>query len=432
MAAPMDKFDVIVIGAGPAGSSAAYSLARDGFSVLLIERGKHPGSKNVFGGRIYTFPLKKLFPNDWREAAIERFVVQERLSMLSEDSAVTVEYDTPRAGESRVNSFTAIRSKFDRWLADKAGEAGAMVICGTRVDDLLMSGGMVTGVRAGGDEVKASVVIAADGVTSAFTQEAGLRPELAPKEISVGVKETIKLSKEEIEERFNLGDKEGVAIAYMGQVTNFLRGGGFLYTNEESVSIGVVVQSEDLSNQREEIHDLMERFKLHPSVQKYVHGGKVVEYSAHMIPELGIHMVPKPYGNGLLAVGDAAGFVLNHGYTYRGVDLAILSGVAAAEAVKAARAARDYSAGSLSRYSQLLRKHGVLNELEEFSGTPSFMSNARIYRAYPKLLSDILSRMYTVDGAKRDKIFRIAKDEMKGKVSVMQLLKDLLGGTRSM
>jgi electron transfer flavoprotein-quinone oxidoreductase len=428
----MDRFDVIVIGAGPAGSSAAYSLAKEGFSVLLVERGKFPGSKNVFGGRIYTYPLRRLFPEDWREAPIERFVVQENISMLSKDTAVTVQYDSSRSGSSRVNSFAAIRMKFDKWMSGRAEEEGAMVICGTRVDDLLVSGGAVHGVRAGGDEVMANVIIAADGVASIFPQKAGIRPELAPKDVSVGVKETIKLTKKKVEDRFNVGDKEGVATAYMGQVTNYLRGGGFLYTNEDSVSLGVVVQSEDLSRHKTEIQDLMERFKLHSSVQKYIEGGKVVEYSGHMIPERGIHMVPRPYANGFLAVGDAAGFVLNHGYTYRGVDLAILSGMAAAETVKAARAANNYSAESLSRYLHNLRSLGVLSEMEKFGRAPSFLENPRIYSAYPQLLCGVFNRMYSVDGGRKEKMFHIAKEEMKGKISLMQLMKDLLGGTRSM
>ncbi|MFQ6106747.1 MAG: FAD-dependent oxidoreductase [Thermoplasmata archaeon] len=427
----MDRFDVAVIGAGPAGSSAAYSLAKEGFSVLLVERGKYPGSKNVFGGRIYTYPLKWLFPKDWREAPIERFVVQENLSMLSEDTAVTIQYDAPRVGSSRVNSFTAIRAKFDKWLAVRAEEEGALVITGTRVDDLVISNGTVHGILAGSDEVGANVVIAADGVASVFPQKAGIRPELTPREISVGVKETIRLTKKRIEDRFNVGEKEGVANAYIGDVTGFLRGGGFLYTNEDSISLGVVVQSEDLSLHRTEIHELMERFKLHPSIQKYIAGGKVVEYSAHMIPEAGTHMVPRPYADGFLAVGDAAGFVLNHGYTYRGVDLAILSGMAAAETIKAARASNSYSAAALSRYLHHLRSFGVLRELEEFSRMQALLRNQRMHNAYPQLFNNVLRRMYTIDGRGKEKIFHIAKDEMKGKVSLFQLLRDFLGGTRS-
>lgn len=427
----MDRFDVIVIGAGPAGSTTAYSLAKDGFSVLLVERGRFPGSKNVFGGRIYTYPLKRLFPADWQEAPIERFVVQENLSMLADDSAVTIQYDSPRVGGARVNSFTAIRAKFDKWMAARAEKEGALLITGTRVDDLLISNGVVHGIRAGGDQVKANVVVAADGTASVFAQKAGLRPDLSPREISVGVKETIRLTKKRIEDRFNVGEKEGVANAYIGQVTNFLRGGGFLYTNEDTVSLGVVVQSEDLSTQGIEIQELMERFKLHPSIQKYVEGGKIVEYSAHMIPELGIHMVPRPYGNGFLAVGDAAGFVLNHGYTYRGVDLAILSGMAAAETVKASREAGNYSSVALSSYLTHLRGYGILRELEEFSRAPSFLTNERIFSAYPRLATSFFRRMYTVDGSKKEKVFSAAKEEMKGKISIIQLLRDLLGGSRS-
>ena len=126
-----------------------------------------------------------------------------------------------------------------------------------------------------------------------------------------------------------------------------------------------------------------------------------------------------------------AGFVLNHGYTYRGVDLAILSGMAAAEAVKAARAARNYSSDVLSSYLTHLRRFGVLRELEEFSRAPGFLTNRRVFSAYPRLATSFFRRLYTVDGAKKEKIFRVAKEEMKGKVSLMQLLRDLLGGSRS-
>ncbi|MFQ5883646.1 MAG: FAD-dependent oxidoreductase [Thermoplasmata archaeon] len=427
----MDEFEVVIIGAGPAGSSAAYRLARDGVNVLLVERANKPGSKNVSGCRIYSYPLPEFFPDFWKDAPIERYVTQENLVFMTDSNSVTMKFDSSSPEGVSAQSFTVLREKFDTWLARKAQDAGALLIAGTRVDDLYRENGRIAGIIAGPDTVRSNVVIAADGVVSTFAQKAGLRRELTTRELSVAVKETVKLPKETIEDRFNLSKKEGAAYSFVGYASGYMRGGGFLYTNKDTISLGVVVSAEDLALQRKEIFEIVENFKLHSSVQKLVRGGKVVEYSAHMIPEMGINTLPALFTDNFLVVGDAGGLLINHGYTYRGVDLAVISGVAAAEAIILARQRGDYSRMGLSSYPDILRKRGVMKEMVAFRHTPQFLQNARLFTAYPRMVCDFFDRLYTVDGKGKEKVFDVGKKELLGKVSIFKLLRDVLRGFKS-
>ncbi|HYS70855.1 MAG TPA: FAD-dependent oxidoreductase, partial [Thermoplasmata archaeon] len=371
----MEKFEAIVVGAGPAGSATAYGLAKAGVKTLLVERGKAPGQKAMFGGRIYSYPLHALIPDFAKDCPVERYITRENMSFLADDTALNVTFDAPKLGGGLAASFTAYRGKFDAWLAKKAEEAGAMLITGIRVDKVYREGGKVAGVEADGDIVKADVVVAADGALSQLARTAGLRGEPRPEEYSVGVKETIELPQKVLEERFNLDEKEGAAYVFAGAASGGLRGGGFLYTNKASLSLGLVVSSEDLAVTKTEIGPVMDRFRRHPSIARLVKGGKVLEWSAHLVPELGRAMSPRTYDDGLLLAGDAAGFLLNTGYTFRGVDLAIASGMAAADAIVQSRDAGGYSAANLAVYERLLRERQVTTDLETFSRAPFYLKN---------------------------------------------------------
>jgi electron transfer flavoprotein-quinone oxidoreductase len=429
----MEKFDAIVVGAGPAGSAAAYALAKAGVHTLLVERGKAPGHKGMFGGRIYAYPLQRLLPDWAKDCPVERYVTRETLAFLAEDTALSVQFDAPKLASGAAASFTALRGKFDAWLAKKAEEAGAMLITGIRVDGLHREGARVAGVVADGDVVKADVVVAADGAMSQLARGARLRGDLEPREVAVGVKETVELPQKIVEERFNLDEREGAAYAFAGDATKGLRGGGFLYTNKATLSLGLVVSSEDLSTTRTEIGTLMDRFRRHPAIARLTKGGKVVEWSAHLVPEMGLAMMPRPYVDGLLVAGDAAGFLINAGYTYRGVDLAIASGTAAAEAIVRARAAGGYSAFHLAAYETLLREHRVTTDLETFRGAPLYLKNPRLFAVYPKLLNEIAKKVYAVDGTGHRHLRDIALEEAKAaNVSVVKMLLDLLGGAKAM
>lgn len=430
----MERFDAIVVGAGPAGSAAALTLARKGFSTLLVERGRAPGVKGMFGGRIYSWALHDLLPEWAKDCPVERYVIRENLAFLTEDASLAIAYESPKLGQGRAASFTALRAKFDSWLAKKAQEAGAVLVTGIRVDDLWREDGRVRGVAvAPNDRVAADLVVIAEGATSTLVQKAGLRSDLAPREVSVGVKETIELPAETIQERFGLGEKEGAAFVFAGQASLGLRGGGFLYTNQATVSLGLVVSSEDLARKKVEIQEVQTRFRMHPTVQRWIRGGKVVEYSAHLVPELGAGMMPRLWGDGVLVAGDAAGFLINNGYTFRGVDLAIASGIAAGEAADAARSAGGMSAAHLSAYQKFLRARNVLTDLERFRRAPLYLKNERLFDVYPRLLMEMAERLYTVDGTGKPRLLDIVLEQASSAdVPKLRLLLDLLQGARSM
>ncbi|HEX9340644.1 MAG TPA: FAD-dependent oxidoreductase [Thermoplasmata archaeon] len=430
----MERFDAVVVGAGPAGSAAALTLARKGFSTLLVERGRSPGVKGMFGGRIYAWALQDLVPGWEKDCPVERRVVQENLAFLSGDASLTITLDAPRLAHGRGASFTALRAKFDAWLAKKAEEAGATLVTGIRVDDLWREDGRVKGVFvAPNDRVGADLVVIAEGATSVLVRKAGLKADLEPREVSVGVKETVELPAETIQERFGVGDAEGAAYVFAGEASMGLRGGGFLYTNKASVSLGLVVSSEDLSRKKVEIEELQTKFRMHPAVQRLIKGGKVAEYSAHLVPELGAGMMPRLAADGVLVAGDAAGFLINNGYTFRGVDLAIASGMAVGEAAETARAAGGMTAGNLAPYELFLRSRNVLTDLERFRRAPLYMKNERLFELYPRMLLEIAQRLYTVDGSGKERLMEIVLEEASAaRVSKWKLLLDFLQGARSM
>lgn len=430
----MERFDAIVVGAGPAGSAAALTLARKGFSTLLVERGRAPGVKGMFGGRIYSWALHDLVPEWAKDCPVERFVTKENMSFLTEDASLTLTFESAKLAQGRSASFTALRARFDAWLAKKAQEAGAVLVTGIRVDDLWREDGRVRGVAvAPNDRVAADLVVIAEGAMSGLVRSAGLKADLEPREVSVGVKETIELPAETIQERFGLGEKEGAAFVFAGQASQGLRGGGFLYTNQATVSLGLVVSSEDLARKKVEIADLQTKFRMHPVVQRWLRGGKVVEYSAHLVPELGAGMMPRLRADGVLVVGDAAGFLINNGYTFRGVDLAIASGIAAGEAAEVARSAGVMTAVNLGSYERFLRSRNVLTDLERFRRAPLYMKNARLFDAYPRMLIEIAERLYTVDGSGKEPLAEILlKEAASADVPKLKMLLDLLQGARSM
>ncbi|MBE3581319.1 MAG: FAD-dependent oxidoreductase [Thermoanaerobacteraceae bacterium] len=329
------RFDVIVVGAGPAGSVCAYSLAREGKAVLLVERGDIAGGKNVSGGRLYTHALRVLGGELAWEAQVERRVTHEQLMILAGERSCRLEYHDPSFNKEGdvPHSYTVLRAVLDAWLAGRVEEAGAVLACGIKVDNIIEKDGRVIGIRAGEDEVYGEVVIAADGVNSLLAQKAGLVSEIQPHNVAVGVKEIIELPAKVIEERFGLREGEGAALLILG-CTQGAKGGDFLYTNKESISLGCVVSPKEVARQGKPVHRLLQELKLHPAVLPLIRGGKTVEYSAHLVSEAGFRGVPaKLYRHGFLIIGDAGGLVMNLGYTIRGVDLAILSGVVAARAV---------------------------------------------------------------------------------------------------
>jgi electron transfer flavoprotein-quinone oxidoreductase len=236
----MEKIDVVIVGGGLSGLSCAYMLAEHNMQVIVVERGDFSGSKNVTGGRLYIEPISELAGTMLDGAPFERKVVRERWSLLGDGNSVGIDF-TGDKFRQEAHSHTLLRAHFDRWLADRLMEKGVFVIPKYRVDSLLWEGENVAGIRAGKEEIYANVVVAADGALSFMAEQAGLKPKMKPKDYAVGIKEVIELSEEKINDRFNVDEGEGCAHLFVGDVTKGLFGGGFLYTNRATVSLGIVV-----------------------------------------------------------------------------------------------------------------------------------------------------------------------------------------------
>ncbi len=429
----MQVFDAIVVGAGPAGSACAYSLAKEGLEVLVVERGSFAGAKNTWGGAFYGPVLTNLLPDFWQEAPVERPIFQHRYSFLSGESCLSVDYTGPRFKSRPYNGFTMFRAKFDAWFASKAQQAGAIIATGLQADDVLKNGGRISGIRAGGDELPAMVVVACDGVNSILAQKAGLRGELLPGDVKQGVKEVLEFPPGEVARRFNLFDGGGIDWEFIGDCTRGLPGGAFIYTNKESLSVGVVVGLKSLVETGIRADDLLEDFKRHPAVAGLIEGGRLVEYSAHLIPVSGLGMMPRRlYADGFLVAGDAAALVLGTGLALEGANFAVSSGIAAAQAVLKATKESDFSAKTLCYYQKLLEESFVLKDLKTHQKAPHFLENRRIYSLYPKLACELADSVFTSDGKPRKRTWKLLREKMKGRVSFYRMARDLIEAARAL
>jgi electron transfer flavoprotein-quinone oxidoreductase len=425
----MEKVEIVVVGAGLAGLAAAMVLAEAGAEVLVVERGDYPGSKNVTGGRLYLEPVRPYLPDLWDEAPLERLVVKERWTMMSSPSSITVELNSERFRQPPYPSYTLLHSTFDRWFADQAAERGAFIIPGYKVDDLLVEEGRVVGIVSAGDEIRADAIVAADGALSFMAEKAGLRGKLAAKDFAVAAKEVIELPPKTIEERFGLEAGEGIAQLFFGSLTDGMFGGGFLYTNRESLSLGLVIAIHDLMEKAPPVspHDLLEAFKARPEIRPLIAGGYSVEYSAHILPEGGFRALPRLVTDGLVVVGDAAGFALNMGVTVRGLDFALASGAMAAQALLRAREQGDFSAASLAHYETLLRDSFVWQDMETFQHMPGFFANPRLFDFYPAAACELMEQLVWIGEKPKEKLSTTVLRAARQNFLRMDVVKDLLG-----
>ena len=382
-----EKVDVVIVGAGLAGLACAYALGESGLDVLVVERGDYPGAKNVTGGRLYLNPVRPYFPAGfWDEAPLERPVVKERLTMVAESASTTLELQSDALRARPPHSATVLRGHLDRWLADRVQERGPLVIPKYKVDELVMSEGRVTGIRAGGEEILAGVTVLAEGALSLLAEQAGLRGKQAAHDFAVGFKEVIELPEKTIEERFGLAPGEGAAQLFFGSLTKGLFGGGFLYTNRQSLSLGVVLGIGGLAARGEgpplESYTLLDELKARPEVAPLIAGGATVEYSAHAIPEGGLRAMPKTSAPGVVVVGDAAGLALNLGITVRGMDYALISGSIAGRAILQAKEAGDLATAPAA-YEAALRESVAFKDLTTFKDALGALDNPRLFTHYP-------------------------------------------------
>jgi electron transfer flavoprotein-quinone oxidoreductase len=238
------------------------------------------------------------------------------------------------------------------------------------------SAGRIAGVRTDrpGGDIHARIVIACDGVNSFLAKEARLLPRTDSAHTTLGVKETLALPREVIEERFGLTGDQGLDIEMVG-CTSGIPGGGFLYTCLDTVSVGVVVGLDGLAAAKTRPEELIGSLKAHPAIAPYLRGAELKEYSAHLIPEGGYRAMPKLAIDGMLVAGDAAFMCLAAGLWLEGVNFAI-------------------------GYRRRLEASFVLADHKRLRNAADIVLADRMQQEYPGLACDFVEQIFTVTNPK--------------------------------
>ena len=432
-------FDLVVVGAGRAGAATAYKLAEDGFDVALVERAKQPGMKNVTGGVLYGETLSKLVPEFPEEAPLERHVVEHNIKLLHDDAEVGISY---RDLDLRTEpNYTLMLGKFDRWLVEKTEEQGALFVPETTVQDVSQNGdGAVVHTDRENGDISCRAVVGADGVNTTVGRVTGIQRTMRNEDMGLSVKKVIDLDRETINERFNLSGNEGAAYIYTGFPKGAPGIGYFLYTYRDAISVGAVgpldvlrwLGDEGYGGTGTPLYSLLEEFMGLDTVQPYVRGEVLQEYQGILLPELSYENLPDRHDRRVALVGDAAGLVLNKGYTFRGLDYGIASGITAAKAAKACRRDGNWEAFG-KRYNKRLESSYVLKDMKQHQRLPSFLETERIYDEYPEMAAATLRGMYSSDADGKGLTWRQAwRAFRQSDAGVADLLRDGYHAVRSL
>jgi len=433
------SFDVVVVGAGRAGVAAAYKLADEDFDVALVERAKQPGMKNVTGGVLYGSILDDLVPEFPEEAPLERHVVEHNIKLLHGDAEVSIGYRDLDLREEP--NYTLMLGKFDRWFVDRAVEQGVTFIAETSVRDVTENGdhAVVHTDRRNGD-IACKAVVGADGVNTTVGRKTGIQRTMHNEDMALSVKKVIDVGRDTIDQRFNLDSGEGAAYIYTGFPEGAPTIGYFIYTFEEYISVGAVGGLETLRWLGEEgyadsgtpLYSLLEEFMALDTVRPYVQGDDVEEYQGILVPEHSYDTLPDRHSRRVALVGDAAGLVLNKGYTFRGLDYGIKSGLVAAESAMACAENGNWDTFG-QRYDTELEDSYILQDMKQHRYLPEFLKTERMYGAYPGIATETLRSMYSADTDASGLTWRQAyRAFRRSDAGVLDLLKDGYRGLRSL
>lgn len=433
------EFDVVVVGAGIAGTAAAYRLADEGFDVALVERAKQPGMKNVTGGVLYGQVLDDLLPGYPEAAPLERHVVEHTVNLLHDDATVSIGYRDPALREEP--NYTLMLGRFNQWFVDRAVEAGALFLPATSVRDVTQETdrAVVHTDREDG-ELSCRAVIGADGVNTTVGRVTGIQRPMRNEDMALSVKKVLNVGRDAINQRFNLDADEGAAHVYTGYPAGVPTVGYFVYTFEDYLSVGAVGGLETLRWLGDEgyadagtpLYSLLEEFMELDAVRPFVQGGSVQEYQGILIPEHSYDTLPERYDRRVALIGDAAGLVLNKGYSFRGLDYGVKSGLLAAEAAAACAEDGDWDAFG-QRYDDRLEESYVLRDMKQHRNLPKLLHNERMYGAYPAVARETLRSMYTAgsdaDGLTWRQAYRAFRRSDAG---VLDIIRDGVRGLRSL
>ncbi len=413
--------DIAIMGGGLAGISAAITAANKGLSVIVLERGERSGSKNVSGGRMYIHSLEKLLGNRFKDAPLELPIKKETFEIYTKEKKISFSFEN----KETENSYSILRSKFDAWFASEAENIGIPISYSTLVRGIdREDGGLV--LRSDRGDIRTPLLIESDGAAAFASRYLGLvkekkfsmqpveklenNPDFMPKQFMVGVKEIIDKKTE---------NTYGEARTILG-LSEDIKGGGFSYTNKETTSIGLTLKLDSLEKHEDKAFEIIEDFREKLGIE-----GKLLEYSAHLIPFYRFDSLPPRYADNLMVTGDAAGFLINDGFTIRGMDNAIESGMLAGEAAKKIFDSGDYRDTFI--YEQMLEDSFILKDMKAASRISTLFGNERTFDAYPKMMAGIMERMFSVTDNPRENIKDVMRDEVKKNgIGYYTLIEDML------
>ncbi|TVQ02885.1 MAG: FAD-dependent oxidoreductase [Balneolaceae bacterium] len=438
-----EKFDCIIVGAGVAGLAAAMILARNNLKFLLIEKGDFPGSKNVSGGVLWGSDLAKLVPNYWDEdAGWDRFINHRRLTFMDNQSAFSVDFKSSHFNETPYTGVVVLRSKFDRWLAGKVQEAidaseyamDSFIAPNILVEEILMENGNAVGIRTGEDRFYSDSVIIAEGVNNLLTRQVGLQDTYVPADhILTGIKEIIRFDERVLEDRFQLNGRSGMSNEFVGFSTDGVEGGGFLYTNKNTISLGLVLGLKDLREKEKAPYDILNTFKQHPVISDMIRGGEVVEYSAHVVSSGDKRIIPKRLcKGGLLVCGEAANLLMNSGKAIQGMDYAMRSGILAAEAIVNAKKTSDFGEASMQRYQAALEDSYIMKDINNFQDAVHLLHDPVMTQKVPNLLCDFGRNFFSIKNEPTRKARQMLGESVKKYSSYWELMKVGVKGAKAL
>lgn len=428
----MDKqIDAIVIGAGPAGISAAITLRKYNKNVILLERGAYPGCKNMYGGAVYKKALEEVF--NIEKLPYERVINSHSWSFLNETGSFDITYNNDIG-----HSFAIKRFDLENWMVNEAKKQGVYYIPSTVVKNLIIENNQVKGIETELEKFYAPIVIIADGVNSLLAKQIGLRKKYEAKNMILTVKEAFKLDKKTIEERFNLEDNnlQGANKLYFGSDFGKLKPYdnlfmmAFLFSFKDTIMLGVGCNLEDLRKNKLNINFILEEVKKHPSIKKYIKGSKPLEYSAHLIPEGGYKHLANLTTNGAMIIGDAAGFV--NSVHIEGTNFAIISGKLAAQSAVEALDKKDFSKKQLNSYIKKLKNSFILKDLYSYRNVMEELQKRTnsISKYYPNKIKEFFEIVTSANCTSKSKQFRGFIKKFLTDRNILELLKDIFSGLK--
>jgi len=279
----LEKYDVAIIGGGSAGLAALKQLSHLGKQAILLEAGSKIGSKNLSGGILYSKKPKKgqitnveqLYENFLDDAPIERKITKYILHSTSQDKVYSM--DLTAAHDYQANfGYSVLLSKLNSWFAKQAEKAadklGGGIIPGVHVKSITWNEQNGTSIIQTDelDEFEVKAIIAADGVNSEVAEMVGARKKFTPEQLFQGVKVIVKLPEDIINKRFGVSSDEGAAHLFAGDVTLNHIGGGFLYTNNDTISVGAVYHFDSQISNPTTPYSLIDTLLKNPMVSEFI------------------------------------------------------------------------------------------------------------------------------------------------------------------